>query len=436
MTNTIVQVQQTEPMTVKLNVHDSYNDRKIHYTELIETEKDSYSSESSDSNHQTQTSVQAHSSNVDESFISKDRSLFGIPLQGYSIETIVGIYTVGIFVTYVSVFIIQESVFKYSEFEFGGLLTFFQFLSFSVMGFIQHVFFPEKHEEKVCEKGDIIDTSKYCISPKIKRHAPMKFYFFLGLYSVVGTAASSYSLQLLNFPTWVLFKSSRVISVMIGGIFILGKRYSFKEYLGVLLLAIGLVIFTLGDITLLPSFDPFGVILVFLSLVMNSFEGNMQEKVMCEYKTTENEVLFFGYGFGALQIFPYILLNGEFIEGISFCYQNHYVLLQVGATCVLSYFGIVLVLGLVKISSALTAVIVTSCRKALTVVISFLLFAKPFSMYYPMGFVVFFAGVALNVYAKNSESFKMVITNLLHRKKTFLIENPLSTLSPSSVKSV
>eukprot|EP01112_Ceratiomyxa_fruticulosa_P009789 TRINITY_DN256_c0_g1_i2.p1 TRINITY_DN256_c0_g1~~TRINITY_DN256_c0_g1_i2.p1 ORF type:complete len:431 (+),score=59.80 TRINITY_DN256_c0_g1_i2:630-1922(+) len=430
MTNTILQV--TEPMTIKqLNVHDPHdlNSRKLHYSTevVIETGKDFYTEPTT---LQTQQLTTTTHSNANDSF-SKGRTLFGISLEGYSIETIVGIYTIGIFVTYISVFIIQESVFKYSEFEFGGLLTFFQFLAFSIMGFIQHVFFPEKHEEKVEEP---VNTSKSFFS-KIKRRAPMRFYFFLGLYSVIGTAASSYSLQLLNFPTWVLFKSSRVISVMIGGIFILGKRYTLKEYLGVLLLAIGLIIFTLGDLTLLPSFDPFGVLLVFLSLVMNSFEGNMQEKVMCDYKTTEEEVLFFGYGFGALQIFPYILLNGELVEGITFCYQNFNVLLQVGATCVLSYFGIVLVLGLVKISSALTAVIVTSCRKALTVVISFLLFAKPFSMYYPMGFVVFFAGVALNVYAKNSENFKVIIANLLHRKKTFLIENSLSNLSPS-IKSV
>lgn len=38
---------------------------------------------------------------------------------------------------------------------------------------------------------------------------------------------------------------------MIGGIFLLGKRYHLKEYLGVFLLAVGLVIFTLGGIPLI-----------------------------------------------------------------------------------------------------------------------------------------------------------------------------------------
>eukprot|EP01113_Clastostelium_recurvatum_P022238 TRINITY_DN2648_c0_g1_i1.p1 TRINITY_DN2648_c0_g1~~TRINITY_DN2648_c0_g1_i1.p1 ORF type:complete len:441 (+),score=76.09 TRINITY_DN2648_c0_g1_i1:126-1325(+) len=346
---------------------------------------------------------------------STDFSLFGIPLTGCSLSSTVGIYTVGIFVTYIAVFIIQESVFKYSEFEFGGLLTFFQFAFFSIMGLVHHYW--------NAEKGTGLSLPR--------SQAPMRFYFMLGLYSVIGTAASSYSLQLLNFPTWVLFKSSRVISVMIGGIFLLGKRYSFKEYFGVFLLAVGLIVFTLGDITLLPSFNPVGVLLVFLSLLMNSFEGNMQERGMSEYKMSENEMLLFGYGFGALQILPWILFNGEFFAGIEFCRNNTDVLLQVGANCLLSYVGILLVLGLVKISSALTAVIVTSSRKALTVVFSFILFAKPFSVFYPLGFLVFFTGIALNVYAKNAEGIKTIVSTIKSR-----LWKQHSQYSSTSIKNV
>jgi len=50
---------------------------------------------------------------------------------------------------------------------------------------------------------------------------------------------------------------------MIGGIFILGKRYHVREYLGVCLLAVGLIIFTVGDIRLLAEVNPLGIMLVF-----------------------------------------------------------------------------------------------------------------------------------------------------------------------------
>jgi len=277
--------------------------------------------------------------------------------------------------------------------------VFFQFLSYAAFGLVHRFFVPQP-----------------------KRKAPLSFFFIIGFYAVAGTAASCYSLTLLNFPTWVLFKSSRVIGVMIGGIFILGKRYHLKEYIGVFLLAIGLIIFTLGDIKLLPSIDPLGIVLVLFSLVMNSFEGNMQEKGVAHYKSEENEMVIYGYSFGALQILPYLLWTGELSEGLTFLRGAPYVGGQIMANCVLGYFGIMFVLGMVRISSALTTVIVTSCRKALTVVFSFLLFAKPFSMLYVAGFSTFFIGVALNVYTKNSQPINEFIQQLKHRRKKSLLD--------------
>jgi len=324
-----------------------------------------------------------------------DVYFLGMNLRDCPLVTAVALFTLGIFVTYIAVFIIQESVFKESDFNFGGLLAFFQFLCYAIFGSIHRLFVPQP-----------------------QRRTPLSFLFKMGFYSVAGTAASIYSLNFLNFPTWVLFKSSRVIGVMIGGIFILGKRYHAKEYLGVFFLAVGLIVFTLGDIQLQADFHPVGILLVIFSLIMNSFEGNMQEKGLSHYKATENEMVIWVYGFGAIQILPMLLLNGELFEGMEFCRNNMYVFTQITAYAVLGYCGILFVLGLVRISSALTTVIVTSCRKALTVIISFLLFVKPLSIYHVLGFLVFFSGVALNVYHKNSEQIKNIIADLFIQKKT------------------
>jgi len=323
----------------------------------------------------------------------------GVNMHDYPLVTSVSLFTAGIFVTYIAVFIIQESVFKKSEFNYGGLLAFFQFSSYALYGLIHRWFVPQP-----------------------PRRTPLSFLFKMGFYSVAGTAASTYSLTLLSFPTWVLFKSSRVIGVMIGGIFILGKRYHPKEYLGVLLLAVGLIVFTLGDIQLLPAFNPIGIVLVIFSLVMNSFEGNMQEKGLSHYKATENEMVIWVYGFGALQILPFLLLNGELLEGFAFCRGHLFVFGEILAHSILGYFGILFVLGLVKISSALTTVIATSCRKALTVVLSFVLFVKPISVYHVLGFFVFFSGVALNVYHKNQDAINNFIRSLFDKKQQAKLE--------------
>lgn len=331
--------------------------------------------------------------NEDTKVVTEDVFILGKSLYGTPLTSAVGYFTAAIFVTYITIFIIQESLFKTSHFQYGGLLVFFQFLSYATFGTIHRQFQPQP-----------------------KRRAPLSFYFIIGFYAVAGTATSLYSLTLLNFPTWVLFKSSRVIGVMVGGIFILGKKYHIQEYIGVFLLAVGLFIFTLGDIRLLPSINPLGILLVVFSLVMNSFEGNMQEKGVSHYKAEENEMVVYGYSFGALQILPYLLWTGELSDGLAFLQGSPFLLGQILANCVLGYFGITFVLGLVRISSALTTVIVTSCRKALTVVFSFVLFAKPFSLLYVAGFTTFFVGVALNVYSKNAKEIKSLIQNLRQSK--------------------
>jgi len=345
-------------------------------------------------NHSPDSPASNHNNTVPDDVFFLGKNLHGTPLT-----TAVGLFTIAIFITYITIFIIQESVFKTSHFQYGGMLVFFQFASYTIFGLIHRLFVPQP-----------------------KRKAPLSFFFIIGFYAVAGTATSCYSLTLLNFPTWVLFKSSRVIGVMIGGIFILGKKYHVKEYIGVFLLALGLIIFTLGDIRLLPSINPVGILLVLLSLVMNSFEGNMQEKGVSHYKSTENEMVVFGYSFGALQILPYLIWSGELSDGLAFLRETPYVGVQISANCVLGYFGILFVLGLVRISSALTTVIVTSCRKALTVVFSFILFAKPFSILYVAGFSTFFVGVALNVYTKNSKQIDAYIQQFAQRRRKFTLD--------------
>ena len=63
-------------------------------------------------------------------------------------------------------------------------------------------------------------------------------------------------------------------------------------------------------------------------------------------------------------------------------------------------------MDLVVTYGALLAVTVTTCRKAVTIIISFLVFSKPFTVQYVFAGGVTFLGIFLNVYSKNSESLR------------------------------
>lgn len=68
--------------------------------------------------------VNAHTMKEEEAqVIEEDVYIMGKSLRGVKLSTAVGLYTIGIFVTYITIFIIQESVFKTSHFDYGGLLV-------------------------------------------------------------------------------------------------------------------------------------------------------------------------------------------------------------------------------------------------------------------------------------------------------------------------
>jgi hypothetical protein len=51
----------------------------------------------------------------------------------------------------------------------------------------------------------------------------------------------------LNYATQVIFKSSKVIPVMIMGAIVWRKRFSAQQYLAALILVVGLVTVRIGD---------------------------------------------------------------------------------------------------------------------------------------------------------------------------------------------
>lgn len=94
----------------------------------------------------------------------------------------------------------------------------------------------------------------------------------------------------------ILLRSSRVVATMIGGIFILGKRFMVIEYVGVLLVAAGMVVFSSGDVNAAKAGTEFssliiGVVLNIVSLAMNSFQDNYQEKGLHAMRLSENDMV-------------------------------------------------------------------------------------------------------------------------------------------------
>lgn len=291
-----------------------------------------------------------------------------------------------VFFFYVIYGYFMELIFRLDGFRpFGWYLTLLQFAWYSIFGILESQ-----------------------IKQDFRRKAPLSTYAILAFLSVATIGLSNSSMGYLNFPTQQIFKSCKLIPVMIGGILIQGKRYGLLDVTACLSMCLGLAIFTIADSTVSPNFDTYGIFVIMLALCADAVIGNVQEKVMKQFNCSNIEMVLYSCSIGFVYIFVGLLLTGNLLPAIRFCskHPTH----TYGYAFIFSitgYLGLVSVLTLVKSFGALIAVTVTTCRKAITIILSFIFFTKPFTIHYVWSGFIVILGIMLNIYSKNRKNINL-----------------------------
>ncbi|XP_014015204.1 adenosine 3'-phospho 5'-phosphosulfate transporter 2 isoform X1 [Salmo salar] len=314
--------------------------------------------------------------------------VLGINLSSFNTATQFGICIAGIFLFHLLYGYLQELIFSMEGFKpFGWYLTLVQFGFYSLFGLVELQLTQDK-----------------------RRRIPGKTYMIIAFLTVGTMGLSNTSLGYLNYPTQVIFKCCKLIPVMIGGIFIQGKRYNLADVLAALCMSLGLIWFTLADSKVAPNFNAtvLGVLLISLALCADAAIGNVQEKAMKLHNGSSSEMVLYSYSIG----FGYILTGlfgvGGLGPAVAFCSQHP--VMTYGYAFFFSltgYFGISFVLALIKLFGALVTVTVTTGRKAMTIILSFMFFSKPFTFQYIWSGLLVLLGIFLNVYSKNKDKMKL-----------------------------
>lgn len=293
---------------------------------------------------------------------------------------------------------LQELIFRLEEFRpHGWYLTMIQFGCYTCFGLVEMI-----------ATGDRT------------RKIPITVYFMLAFLTVATMGLSNTSVGYLNYPTQVIFKCCKLIPVMIGGVIIQGKKYSPLDVTAMLMMVFGLIFFTLADNSVSPSFNTYGVILISLALCADGVIGNYQEKNLKHYMAGNSEMVFYSYSIGFVYILFGILTFGDIFS--AFSVSQKYPLETYGYAVIFSlsgYIGLYIVLTLVKSFGALVAVTVTTCRKAVTIILSFMFFTKPFTYQYVWSGLIVVLGIYLNIYSKNKTSWDPILSqwywNIRHK---------------------
>nr|KJB24481.1 hypothetical protein B456_004G156100 [Gossypium raimondii] len=243
-----------------------------------------------------------------------------------------------------------------------------------------------------------IDSSSG-FSPK-KMVNPWKTYVKLSAVLMGSHGLTKGSLAFLNYPAQLMFKSTKVLPVMVMGAFIPGlrRKYPPHEYVSAILLVLGLVLFSLADAQTSPSFSVIGVIMVIGALVMDSFLGNLQEAIFnMNPETTQMEMLFCSTVVGLPLLIPPMVLTGEVFEAWNSCSEHLYVYGVLVFEAMATFIGQVSVLSLIAIFGAATTAMVTTARKAVTLLLSYMIFTKPLTQQHGTGLILIAMGITLKL---------------------------------------
>jgi len=112
------------------------------------------------------------------------------------------------------------------------------------------------------------------------------------------------------------------------------------------------------------------------------------------------ETMLFTNFFGAICSFIVVFISGDLIEAVTYCqtYTWSYPLFFM-RSCVI-YGGVLCLMSLFQRFDAVVGTIITTLRKVITIIASFLLFPKPMSLQYLYGLIVFIIAVTFEVRAR------------------------------------
>ena len=231
------------------------------------------------------------------------------------------------------------------------------------------------------------------------RRAPWSTYFMLCFCLLISSATSNIALSYINYPTKVVFRSCKLIPTMLIAVVYNGKKVHNFEFAFGTVISLGMVLFATADFQVYPNFDFIGIILVSISVIADAFLPNFQEKVF-DHGSSRIEVTFFTNILCLMAMTIAFTATGDLQEAFGYALANPNAIVIMAIYTFLAYIAITFHMALVKEFGGIVTVLVGNTRKAITIVLSFLLFPKPVSILYAFGGIMVFGSLIGNAFMK------------------------------------
>jgi len=280
------------------------------------------------------------------------------------------VFAAGVFLFFGIHNFLQEAIMAIPGFQFGVMLGYLEVLGVTICSFFERRY----------------------IAKETQRIAPLSAYPLLTFCLLSSSSLSNLALNYINFPTKVVFRSCKLIPTMIVASIFHKKIFSSVEYLCASCICFGLVLFAAADWTLAPIFNPIGLAFVSLSVCADAVLPNAQERLF-RMGSSRLEVTFYTNIFTLIAMTFTTYLSGDLVGMTTFALTSRKLCNYIAIYTFVAYIAISCHMNVVRRFGGVSAVLLATGRKGMTLILSFLFFPKAFSWFYVLGASMVLCGI-------------------------------------------
>jgi len=295
------------------------------------------------------------------------------------------ISSVGIFITYFAFGILQEKITRgrYGEEENDDGTTGERFTFTLALVGVQ------------CACNWIFAKAILMSRPQAKDNTNPMYYFCSSLTYLLAMVSSNMALRWVAYPTQVIAKSAKPIPVMLLGVLIGRKTYSFKKYVFVFLIVVGVALFMYkeGKVNKSAESSGLGELLLFLSLSMDGLTGAIQERMRASTAPSGQYMMLSMNQWSTVMVTGALIISGEGKDFINFTMRHPVLIEHLALLALCGALGQMFIFMMVSHFGPLPCSVVTTTRKFFTVLFSVLFFGNSLAGRQWFGAVLVFTGL-------------------------------------------
>jgi adenosine 3'-phospho 5'-phosphosulfate transporter B2 len=232
----------------------------------------------------------------------------------------------------------------------------------------------------------------------LQSHAPFWKYAPSSISNCISSWAQYSALKYVSFPTQTLFKSSKIIPVMIVGKILNGRVYEWIEYVEAVFITSGIATFMMAkgdkkhadDEDKNASMETFGIMILCVYVIADSLTSQWQSRVFKQHKVDQFQMMFGVNFFSILFTSISLLQTGSLFVCSKFIFANPEALMHVAVLSFTSATGQLFIFYTIKKFGPIIFTIIMTTRQMFSLVLSCMIYGHKLGFMSIVGaFIVF-----------------------------------------------